>query len=146
VGYLLFVGDSYLAVRLVAASIVGNYGESTTYYVSNFQKPNLDFGKVRLNISAVLGRPGLAAFTKAANTIAKRDMAFEGTDCAPFWEPTPVDWAISRKKGRWVAQANGVLADRTCAGLFGGLFDLNLKPPRSVVGYDELDIGWTTVE
>jgi hypothetical protein len=141
---LLFVGDKYLAVKLFEADMGGNYGESTTYYVSNFQKPNLDFGKVRLDISAVLGPAGLAAFSKAAN--AKQDMTFEGTDCAPFWKPTPSDWTISRKKGRWVAQANGVLADRSCAGLFGRMFDLNLKLPRNVVGYDELATGWTTVE
>jgi hypothetical protein len=58
----------------------------------------------------------------------------------------PDRWAILREERHWVVKGNGSYGGHVCDGYFGTEFDVKMRLPKSVVGYDELGIGWESIQ
>jgi len=54
----------------------------------------------------------------------------------------PENWAIQCDKGHWVVRCNGSYGGHVCDGYLGTEFDIDMRLPKSIVGYDELAIGF----
>jgi hypothetical protein len=142
---ILFIGTDYIAIREFGSGICAHYDEGTVYYVSTPENPNwLDtsdnFG---LKISGVLGPLGLEHFNKALSAMGAAKS--EDLDCGRL-SVRPENWAIRRDKGHWVVRGNGSYGGHVCDGYFGTEFDIKIRLPKSVVGYDELVIGWGKIQ
>lgn len=142
---ILFVGSSYFAIREFGSASCAAYYEGTVYYVTTPENPNfLDTERdVGLKISDVLGPVGLDQFNKALTTMGEAKS--DDMDCGKL-SARPENWAILRDKGRWIVRGNGSYGGHVCNGYFGTEFDINMRLPKSVVGYDELAIGWDKVQ
>lgn len=135
---MLFIGTDYVAIREFGMATCVNYGESTAFYVTTPEDPNrLDHSENGPKISDVLGATGLDAFNKA---LPKGDAESEDLHCGKLFD-RPDNWAILREKGRWVVKGNGSYGGHVCDGYFVTEFDVKMRLPKSVVGYDELAIG-----
>lgn len=142
---ILFIGTDYIAIREFGSALCAHYDESTVYYVRSLENPNaLDASEnPGLKISDVLGPLGLEKFNKATAPMGQAKS--EELDCGKL-SVRPENWAIQRDKGHWVVRGNGSYGGHVCDGYFGTDFDVNVRLPKSVVGYDELAIGWDKIQ
>jgi hypothetical protein len=141
---ILFVGNNQLAVEEFQSSIGAVYGESTQYYVSTLEHPNWNSSENKsVQISDVLGSEGSQAFNKALDAMG--EVKTDDMECGKMNANT-TDWAIRREKGRWLLKGSGSRGGRDCDGYFGTEFDIKMKPPKHIVGYDELAVGWAKIE
>jgi hypothetical protein len=140
----LFVGTNQLAVQQFQSGIGAVYGESTQYYVATLEHPNWNSSENKtVQISDVLGYEGTRAFEKALGAMG--EAKDESIACGKM-DANPTDWAIRREKGRWLLKGSGSRGGDVCDGYFGTEFDIKMKPPKNVVGYDELPVGWAKIE
>jgi hypothetical protein len=140
----LFVGTNQIAVQQFQSGTGAVYDEGTQFYVSTIEHPNWNSSENKtVQISDVLGIEGTQAFNKAlgAMGVAKD----ESIDCGKM-DARPTDWAIRREKGRWLLKGSGSRGGHVCDGYFGTEFDIKMKPPKNLVGYDELLVGWDKIE
>jgi hypothetical protein len=141
---ILFVGNNQLAVQQFQSGIGAVYGESTQYYVSTLEHPNWNSSENKtVQISDVLGFEGTRAFNKALEAMG--EAKDESIECGKM-NARPTDWAIRREKGRWLLKGSGSRGGHVCDGYFGTDFDIKMKPPKNLVGYDELPVGWGKIE
>ncbi len=141
---ILFVGNNQLAVEEFQSSTGASYGESTQYYVSTLEHLNWNSSENKtVQISDVLGPEGTLAFDNALNAMG--EAKDENIDCGKI-DASPSDWAIRREKGRWLLKGSGSRGGHVCDGYFGTEFDIKMKPPKNLVGYDELPTGWPKIE
>lgn len=104
-----------------------------------------------LSIVDVLGSAGELAFNsgleseKSSYSRNHSDNKYgpNGADCANEATTTQTNWAIIRKEGQWIAQG---WADthRLCG--YGFEFDIPIKLPESIVGYNELYLPWKKIK
>ncbi len=140
----LFVGTNQLAVQQFQSGTGAVYGESTEYYVSTLEHPNWNSsGNKTVQISDVLGFEGTRAFDRALGAMG--EAKDESIECGKM-DARPTDWAIRREKGRWLLKGSGSRGGHLCDGYFGTEFDIQMKPPKNIVGYDELPVGWGKIE
>jgi hypothetical protein len=135
---ILFVGTSNISIREFESATCAHYDEGVTYYVSTPDNPN-----VGLKISDVLGPPGLDRFNKSLSAMGKAKS--EDLDCGELLV-SPENWAILRDKGHWIVRGNGSYGGHVCDGYFGTEFDIKIRLPKGVVGYDELAGGWDRIQ
>ena len=141
---ILFVGNNRLAVQQFQSGIGAVYGESTQYYVSTLEHPNWNSSENKtVQISDVLGFEGIRAFNKALEAMG--EAKDESIECGKM-NAGPTDWAVRREKGRWLLKGSGSRGGHVCDGYFGTEFDIKIRLPKSVVGYDELAIGWGRIQ
>lgn len=95
-----------------------------------------------LSIGQVVGRPGQDALTRgvrgylsALRSAREREIYFS--------EPDEANWTVVRQTGRW--RLRGRLESAEVASPQHADFWLDLKPPASLVGYDELSIPWDRI-
>jgi hypothetical protein len=144
---ILFVGSDYLAVGEFTSGTGAHYDEGTGYYVTRPENPNLldDAVNSGLNVSDVLGPVGLDRFDQAVAAMGsgKSDDPICGEITA-----RPEEWAILRDKGRWVVRGHAYYGDPVCDGYFGteSGFAVHMRVPKSVVGYDDLAVGWNRIQ
>jgi hypothetical protein len=98
-----------------------------------------------LCISDVLGPVALDRFDKAVAAMGSGKS--DDPNCGEI-TARPEDWAILRDKGRWVVRAHASYGDHVCDGYFGteSGFAIHVRVPKSVIGYDELAIGWDRIQ
>jgi hypothetical protein len=141
---ILFIGNNQLAVQEFQSSIGAVYGESTQYYVSTLERPNWNSSENKnVQISDVLGSEGNQAFNKALDAMG--EVKSDDMECGKM-NANPTDWAIRREKGRWLLKGSGSRGGRDCDGYFGTEFDIKMKLPKNIVGYDELPVGWIKIK
>jgi hypothetical protein len=140
---ILFVGTNHLAIGESQGGLAIVY-DGARYYVSTIEQPNRNSSENKsIQVSDVLGLEGTRAFNKAVD--ATGDGKAENFECGKM-KASPANWAIRRKKGRWLLEGSGSRSGRDCDGYFGTEFAIKMQPPKSLIGYDELSVGWTKIE
>jgi hypothetical protein len=141
---LLFLGTNHLAVQQFESAMGAAYGESAQFYVSNLEHPNWNSSENKaVLISDVLGAEGTRAFNEALGAMG--EAKDDSLECGKI-VASPADWGIRHIKGRWFLKGSGSRGDHVCDGYFGTEFDIKMRPPKTLVGYDELQIGWDKIE
>ena len=136
-----FAGPSYLGIEQRSAG----YCEDAAHpwFSSTLAVVPVDSTThIGLPVSDVLGRAGRDAFAAGARRFLSRLRSDE--ERAQFYtQLDEANWTVVRRAGRW--QLRGRLDTEEVADARTADFDVDLRPPASVVGHDELYPSWERI-